>query len=258
MMMTNSTARGPSQSASTGARLGAYLSRHWLLLVNAGYGLFIGLTAVAPLLLSLGLDGPAWMLYRTYALNCHQLPQRSYFLFGPRGIDTYSLEQVLGWGGDPSNLRSFVGNPAIGFKMAMAHRTTAIFAAIFLAGLVYALSRRRAKGLSWKWYAVLMAPMLVDGFSHIISEVTGLGFRQTNAWAAWLAGSAFDLAFYTGTTIGSLNWLLRTLTGAVAGMASVWLLYPRIDEAVRDHIFSAPARRDRFEGWRQNEAVGSD
>jgi uncharacterized membrane protein len=207
------------------------------------------LTAVAPLLLALGLDGPAWLLYRAYALNCHQLPQRSYFLFGPHGINTYSLEQILGWGADLNSLRSFVGNSEIGFKMAMAHRTTAIFAAILIAGLIYAWVRRRVKELSWKWYAALMVPLVVDGFSHMISEVTGLGFRQTNAWAAWLTGSAFDLAFYAGTTVGSLNWLLRTLTGALAGMASVWLLYPRIDEAVRDHIFYAAARGDPFEGW---------
>lgn len=256
-MIANSTERHASRSTGGAAGLGAYLSRHWLLFVNTGYGLFIGLTAVAPLLLALGLDGPAWLLYRAYALNCHQLPQRSYFLFGPHGIDTYSLQQVLGWGANPTNLRSFVGNPEIGFKMAMAHRTTAIFAAILMGGLVYVLFRRRAKGLSWKWYVALMAPMVLDGFSHVISEVTGLGFRQTNAWAAWLTGSAFGVAFYTGTTIGSLNWLLRTLTGALAGMASVWLLYPRIDEAVREHFFSAPVRRDPFEGWRQHETVGS-
>ncbi len=257
-MIRNSTNRDASHAPSKAAGWGALFGRHWLLLVNTGYGLFIGLTAVAPLLLLLGLEGPAWLLYRAYALNCHQLPQRSYFLFGPNGIDTYSLEQILAWGADPGNLRSFVGNAEIGFKMAMAHRTVAIFTAIFLAGLVYSLFRRRAKGLSWKWYAVLMAPMVVDGLSHMISELTGLGFRQTNAWTAWLTGGALEAAFYTGTTIGSLNWLLRTLTGALAGLASVWLLYPRIDEAVSQHIFSAPVRADPVEGWRQREAVGSN
>jgi uncharacterized membrane protein len=235
--MTQHSANHYASSPAEGTRgWGARLSRHWLLIVNAGYGLFIGLTAVAPLLLMLGFERPAWLLYRAYALNCHQLPQRSYYLFGPHGIDTYSLDQVLAWGADPSNLRSFVGNADIGYKMAMAHRNTAIFASIFLAGLGYALFRRRVKGLSWKWYPVLMAPMVLDGTSHLINDLTGLGFRQTNAWAAWLTGNTLGTAFYTGTTIGSLNWLLRTLTGVLAGLASVWLLYPRIDQAFGEII----------------------
>jgi uncharacterized membrane protein len=209
-------------------------SRHWLLVVNVIAGLFIGLTAAAPLLMALGLEGPARVLYRFYALNCHQLPQRSYFLFGPHGVDTYPLEQILAWGGDPGYLRGFVGNAEIGFKMAMAHRNTAIYTAMFLAGLAYALLRRRLQALPWKWYLILIAPMFFDGMSHVVSEVTGLGFRDTNAWAAWLTGGAFGPAFYTGTGIGSLNWLLRTLTGALFGLASVWLAYPLLEAGLAD------------------------
>jgi len=199
---------------------------HWLLAFNVLSGLFIGLTVVAPLLMALGLERPARLLYAAYALNCHQLPQRSYFLFGPHGIDTYSLEQVVAWGADPAHLRRFVGNAEVGFKMAMAHRNTAIFGAIFVAGLVYALVRRRVHPLPWKWFPVLVAPMLVDGLSHVINEITGLGFRNTNAWAAWLTGNTLAPTFYAGTGIGSLNWLLRTVTGALVGIATVWLLYP--------------------------------
>lgn len=257
-MTQHATNRDSNRPTREARRWGSRLARHWLLIVNTGYGLFIGLTAVAPLLLMLGLEGPAWLLYRAYALNCHQLPQRSYYLFGPHGIDTYSLDQVLAWGADPNHLRSFVGNADIGFKMAMAHRNTAIFAAIFLAGLVYAALRPWVKGLSWKWYVVLMAPMVVDGTSHMISELTGLGFRQTNAWAAWLTGGALGAGFYIGTTIGTLNWLLRTLTGALAGLASVWLLYPRIDQAFKESIATTRARRNAFEGWQVRERVAPD
>jgi uncharacterized membrane protein len=215
-------------------KLTSVFNHHWLLIFNVMSGLFIGLTAVAPLLMALGLERPARLLYLAYAPNCHQLPQRSYFLFGPHGIDTYSLEQVLSWGGNPNHLRGFVGNAEIGFKMAMAHRTTAIFGAVFLAGLAFALLRRRLPALPWKWYPALIAPILVDGLSHVISEVTGLGFRGTNAWAAWLTGSALGPIFYTGTGIGSLNWLLRTLTGVLFGLATVWLLYPLLEEAFAD------------------------
>jgi uncharacterized membrane protein len=215
-------------------RLTSAFNRHWLLIFNAMSGLFIGLTAVAPLLMALGLEGPARLLYLAYAPNCHQLPQRSYFLFGPHGIDTYSLEQILAWGGDPAYLRGFVGSAEIGFKMAMAHRTTAIFATIFVAGLAYALLRRRLPALPLTWYPALIAPILFDGLSHMISEVTGLGFRATNVWAAWLTGAALGPTFYTGTGVGSLNWLLRTLTGALFGLSTVWLLYPMLEKAFTD------------------------
>ena len=219
--------RGPSIDVN---RLVSAFTRHWLVVFNVISGLFIGLTIVAPLLMALGLERPARLLYAFYALNCHQLPQRSYFLFGPHGVDTYALDQVLAWGADPGNLRSFVGNAEIGFKMAMAHRNTAIFCSMFLAGLVYSLVRRRWPLLPWKWYPVLFAPMAVDGLSHVISEITGLGFRCTNAWAVWLTGGALAPAFYTGTVIGSLNWLLRTLTGALVGLTTVGLIYPLLDQ----------------------------
>ena len=229
-MSTNAVAkRTPSLSMSMDWLMTA-LGRHWLLVFNVMSGLFIGLTVVAPFLMALGLERPARLLYAAYAVNCHQLPQRSYFMFGPRGIDTYSLQQVLAWGGDPANLRAFVGNADVGFKMAMAHRNTAIFGTIFVAGLVYALLRRRLSALPWKWYPVLIGPMAVDGLSHIVSEITGLGFRSTNVWAAWLTGRAFAPVFYTGTSVGSLNWLLRTLTGALLGLATVWLTYPLLNK----------------------------
>lgn len=239
--MSTNTVTGRAASLAIAAdRLTSALNRHWLLIFNVMSGLFIGLTAVAPLLMALGLEGPAWLLYLAYAPNCHQLPQRSYFLFGPHGIDTYSLEQILAWGGNPNHLRSFVGNAEIGFKMAMAHRTTAIFGTIFLAGLAYALLRRRLPALPWKWYPALIAPIFLDGISHVISEVTGLDFRATNAWAAWLTSGVFTPAFYAGTGIGSLNWLLRTLTGALFGVATVWLLYPVLEKA-----FTRPGNASR-------------
>ena len=243
-MNTNTLTHHPPTRRLTVAadRLGSALSRHWLLVFNALSGLFSGLTVVAPLLMALGLERPARLLYIAYAPNCHQLPQRSYFLFGPHGIDTYSLEQILAWGGDPAHLRGFVGNAEIGFKMAMAHRTTAIFGALFVAGLAYALLRRRLPVLPLKWYPLFVAPIFLDGLSHMISEVTRLGFRVANTWAAWLTGGRFAPAFYTGTGIGSLNWLLRTLTGVLFGLGTVWVLYPLLDQAFGDSRRLSDAR----------------
>ena len=68
--------------------------------------------------------------------------------------------------------------------------------------------------------------MALDGGSHMLSEITRLGFRESNAWAVWLTGGLFPSSFYVGTTVGSLNWLLRTLTGTLFGLATIWFVYP--------------------------------
>ncbi|MCL7454662.1 MAG: hypothetical protein M8467_16605 [Anaerolineae bacterium] len=109
----------------------------------------VGGTLLPPVLMSMGLQGPAKVLYWLYGLNCHQLPQRSYFLFGPDGVNTYSLEQVVDWGADPAHLRGFVGNARMGFKLGMAQRNTAIYTTVFVAGVAYGLVRRRRPRLRW-------------------------------------------------------------------------------------------------------------
>jgi hypothetical protein len=224
-------------------RLILALARHWLLVVNAFLGLYIGLAVLAPVLMATGLPGPGRAIYRFFSFQCHQLPQRSYYLFSQTGsIQTYSLDQVLAWGAGPGNLltlRTFVGTPEIGFKMAIAHRLTAIHMALFIGGLSWGLVGRRLPRLSMLGYLLLILPMTLDGGSHVVSEVTRLGFRESNTWAVWLTGGLFPSSFYVGTTIGTLNWLLRTLTGTLFGLATIWFIFPYLAEGfgdVRDQL----------------------
>jgi uncharacterized membrane protein len=217
-----------------------WLARHWLLLANLCFGLFAAGTLLAPVLMWLGLDLPARMVYRFYSFFCHQLPERSYFLFGPHGVDTYSRAQVLAWGADPGYLRGFIGNPQVGFKVGIAERDMAIYVILLVAGLVYALVRRRIRGLSWPWFLLLILPMALDGGSHVVSEITGLAFRESNAWLATLTGNIFSQSFYTGTTIGSFNWLMRTVTGSLFAVACVWFAYPYLEQGFGDVV--RPAR----------------
>jgi uncharacterized membrane protein len=211
-------------------RLILALARHWLLVVNIFLGLYIGLAVLAPVLMAAGFTGLGQGIHRFFSFQCHQLPQRSYYLFSPAGgIQTYSLDQVVAWGADSSNvftLRAFIGNPEVGFKVAIAHRLTAIHTAMFVGGLLWALIGRRLPRLSALAFVLLILPMAVDGGSHVLSEVTRLGFRESNAWAVWLTGGFFPSNFYVGTTVGSLNWLLRTLTGTLFGLATIWFVFP--------------------------------
>ena len=211
-------------------RLISALARHWLLVVNVLLGLYIGLAVLAPVLMASGFAGPGGAIYRFFSFQCHQLPQRSYYLFSQAGgIQTYSLDQVVAWGANassPFTLRAFVGNPEIGFKMAIAHRLTAIHTAMFAGGLLWALVGRRLPRLGILGFVLLALPMALDGGSHMLSEITRLGFRESNAWAVWLTADLFPLSFYEGTTVGTMNWLLRTFTGILFGLAAVWFAFP--------------------------------
>jgi uncharacterized membrane protein len=219
-------------------RLILVMARHWLLLVNVFLGLYIGLAVLAPALMASGFTGPGRAIYRFFSFQCHQLPQRSYYLFSPAGdIQTYSLDQVVAWGADPTSpftLRAFIGSPEVGFKLAIAHRLTAIHTAMFIGGLLWIVLGRRLPRLSVLGYVLLALPMALDGGSHMLSEITRLGFRESNAWAVWLTGGLFPSSFYVGTTVGSLNWLLRTVTGTLFGLATIWFVFPYLDEGFRD------------------------
>jgi len=215
--------------AATIDRGAGWLTRHWLFGVNTMLGLYVGGTLLAPVLMRLGLQGPGRLVYWIYSFFCHQLPERSYFLFGPIGVDTYSRAQVISWGADPGYLRGFVGNAQVGFKLAIAERDIAIWATLLLAGLSYALLRRHVHALPGRRLLLMILPMALDGSSHLISEVTGLGFRASNAWLAALTSGIFPPGFYAGTTLGSFNWLMRTLTGALFALAIVWFAFPRLE-----------------------------
>jgi len=202
-----------------------WLARYWFLIAISLAWIVLGLALLAPALMSAGLTGAGQSVYGFLAPHDHQLPQRSYFLFGEAGgVQSYSLEQVLALGADPRNLRAFVGNPEIGFKMALNHRMTAIFGAIVGGGLAWGVAGGRPR-LGPIWFIALMLPLLIDGFSHLISENSGQGFRAGNAWAVSLTGGIFPATFYEGTTIGTLNWLLRTITGILFGLGLVWFLF---------------------------------
>ena len=68
--------------------------------------------------------------------------------------------------------------------------------------------------------AALLFPLALDAGTHLINDLlyglAGHGFRDTNAWLAWLTGRAFP-GFYAGDQFGAFNWWLRLLTGLAAG-----------------------------------------
>ncbi len=151
-------------------RMVEFVLDHWLLLANAVNFLVLFGAVLVPYLRSTGWGWLATPLFASYRLICHQMPSRSYFLFG--------------------------------HQMAMCQRNTAIYAALLLGGLLYAYLRTHGIApLSLRVYAVAISPMALDGFTQLF------GFRES-------------------------TWELRTITGALFGLASVLLVYPHLDRAV--------------------------
>jgi uncharacterized membrane protein len=166
--------------------------RHWLFALNLACGLFLAGALLAPLLAALGWPSAAGALYAAYHFTCHQWAFRSFFLFSQQPVLTQ--QQLLELGVDPF---TFVGSPTLGWKMAFCERDLAIYVGLLIVGLLYA-RRRRLAPAGFLLYTVLILPMALDGFTQLF------GWRES-------------------------TWELRVSTGLLFGLASAWLVLPRLD-----------------------------
>lgn len=214
--------------------------------------------------MALGWERAGRGLYFLYNFFCHQLPERSWFLFGEQF--SYTKEQIAtafcqypteqAWvpfqlGFNPAQImaacdynplelisteivrRQFIGTPELGWKIAWSDRMVGMYASIFLFGLIYAGLRERGfniPGLTWWLFLIFIAPLGIDGTTHLINDVFRLGFRDTNTWAAMLTGHAFPASFYAGDMFGSLNSVLRIVSGLLFGFGVVGFLWPIMDD----------------------------
>jgi uncharacterized membrane protein len=233
----------PHVSDSVGTavnRVAAGLARHWLAVFNILVALFIAMPFVAPVLMHLGADGTCIpctaigrLIYITYSPFCHQLPERSYFLFGPQA--TYSVADLEARGAVPPGLNilqrtllRYRGAADIGFKVALCERDIAIFGSLLLGGLLFGLARsiRRRRGREvprlpiWA-YLLALVPIGIDGVTQLV------GLRES-------------------------DWILRTITGTLFGLATVWLAYPYVEEAMAD------VRRTSQPGMASVEKYGAE
>lgn len=216
-----------------------YLSKYWFPLFLAVPAVILALGFLAPALMAQGNGDGATAVYRFLALDNHQMPDRSYFLFGQSGgIQTYTPETLIANGADLQDWEAFIGNESLGYKTGLNHRMIAILVGIVAGGLAWGFSKRKLK-ISLIIVLSLTLPLLIDGFSHLISEAGALDVRATNEWAAVLSNRAFSEEFYQGDMIGSLNYWLRTGTGLLFGLGTVLFLFNRFDiyfRAVRQKL----------------------
>lgn len=215
-----------------------FLKRHWFLVLSLFLGTYAGLPFLAPILMHSGWNSAGKVIYFIYSWLCHQLPERSFFLFGPKF--TYSLAEVQNaWQNtmNPFVLRQFIGNPGMGWKVAWSDRMVSMFTSTWIFGLLWWPLRRRIKPLPWWGGVLFLLPIALDGGTHFISDIAGIeqGFRDTNAWLAVLTQYSFPATFYTGTTWGSFNSIMRLLSGISFGIGVVWFSYPYLYQ-----VFSPP------------------
>ena len=208
--------------------------RHWIVIFSVILGLYVGLPFLAPVFMRWGWEIPAKVIYFIYSLLCHQLPQRSYFLFGSKM--TYSLPEIQGiWQNtlNPLVLRQFIGTAETGWKVAWSDRMVSMFTSLWLFGMLWRPLRRWLKPLPWWGLVLFLLPMAIDGASHFVSDLHGIGqgFRDSNTWLAILTNNAFPVGFYAGDAWGSFNSLMRLLTGVLFGVGFVWFVFPYVDDA---------------------------
>lgn len=217
--------------------------RHGLLLLLALLLAFTFLPFAAPVAMNMGWEFGGELLYRFYGLFCHQLPQRSWFLFGPKLTYTLAELQQVNPGLSPLELRAFVGTPTTGWKVAWSDRMIAFYTLTPVFGLAFWSLRRtgvRIAPLSWIVMLVTLLPLLIDGGTHALNDVQsmgmpGVGFRDTNLWLAWLTNNAFP-AFYAGDHFGTFNWWARLLTGALAAWGIAFTVFPLLDQLILQEV----------------------
>jgi uncharacterized membrane protein len=231
------TTQQPQPSSTAATKINTWFSKHWLFTFNTAWGIFVILPWLAPVFMELGLIWPGKAIYFIYTFFCHQLPERSWFLFGPQ-FSYPQTEIAQAWGVSMSEMgseffrRQFIGTPELGWKVAWSDRMVSMYGSIFLFGLGYALLRElgiKVKGFSWKALLLLILPMALDGTTHLINDALPLDFRQTNTWAVFITGNTLSAEFYADDMWGSLNSLLRLITGLLFGLGVVGFLWPIMD-----------------------------
>ena len=210
-----------------------WVTKHWAAILNGIALAYVGLPFVAPVLMLAGADGAARIIHLAYSPMCHQLPQRSWYLFGPQ--PAYSVSELLALVGEQELAgrwsRAFIGNPAVGYKVALCQRDVAIYGTICAAGLVYSVLRRRVRIRPLRWWAYVafgVLPMLVDG-----------GYQ----WVSYLVAAIWPGNPYIQPH--ETTPLLRTVTGALFGLATVWLAFPHVEATMAE---IGENLRQRF-GW---------
>ncbi len=102
------------------------------------------------------------------------------------------------------------------FQVAICERDLALYGGACVAGLFFALVRDRVRPLPMPVWVILIFPLILDGGTQL------LGLRLS-------------------------TWQLRTATSLLATGATIWLVYPYLEEGFRDIRSSAGSQLRKVE-----------
>ena len=205
-------------------RFANWFTKNWLMMVNLFFIVYLGLAFLAPILLHLGYDTAANVIYKVYSFFCHQLAFRSFFLFGEQPLyprEAAHISELISFGAatglnelDLFGARNFLGNDLLGYKVALCERDVAIYTGIILFGLIFGLLKKKVKALPfYAWILFSFLPVAFDGVSQLISQ---LPLKVVAALIPMRESTPF----------------LRTFTGFLFGLGTAWMGYPVIDESM--------------------------
>jgi uncharacterized membrane protein len=206
-----------------------WISRHYLMILNIILIMYVGIPFLAPVFKKIKWDLAAEMIYRAYRPLCHQWAFRSFFMFGEQpfypheaakisGVLTFEQVSGISDSNDPSRLyaRKYEGNPQVGYKIALCERDIAIWGALALFGIIFAITRRKIPKVHWLiWLAIGLGPISLDGFSQLFSQLP-VPFIQS------------ILPYRESTP------LLRVVTGLLFGAMTAWFIFPLIEESMSE------------------------
>lgn len=241
-------------------------ARHWLTIVLLVIFIYVALPFVAPVLMQVGAEGPARLIYTLYKPLCHQLAFRSGFLFGEQ--IAYPLEQVNSQNFQP--FQSYAANePAFRELFAQHHHeftgetlAPAMVTAETLEPISPALqyAARDFVGSPTMGYKIALCErdiaiygaILIGGllFSLVRRRLRpvplllylflGIGPIALDGGSQLLATP--PLAFWP---VRETYPFFRVVTGALFGLMNVWLAFPYLETAMKETRIEFETRRAR-------------
>lgn len=96
----------------------------------------------------------------------------------------------------------------LGHQLGLCARNLSIYSSMFLGSLIFTLSKKRIPGIPWWLWVLMILPMALDGTTQMF------GWRES-------------------------TWILRTITGTLFGLGSVWFVLPLIHKTLLEDLARA-------------------
>lgn len=159
-------------------KLAYFLIRHWLAILIILVALFIIPIVGAPYLMATGnptLQSIAGMIMLVYRTTCHQLPERTLFVFG--------------------------------YQMTVCSRCFAIYTGALIGCLAFIQLRKKLKIWDIKYFILFgCVPMAIDGFAQLFSFPIPRTIDATGQ-LVWMIESTQELRIITGLIFGLASML---------------------------------------------------